>query len=208
MKKGIALSARLLANEQGFVLVASLLILLILVIIGVAANTTTTLELQIAANEKVHKQTFFEADGGSELGTRLVEENVSCPDGFAATGDEDNDGEDEDAAIGIVVVDNLTFAEPGNSPGDPDDTNRDVFMPINYANAPHTNMTIGGDTMTTPGSGLQMISGYEGMGKAAAAGGGNILYDINSQRVGPISSESLVALQWRHVIGLEGECQY
>lgn len=196
-----------LHNEQGFVLVVSLLILMILIVIGIAATNTTTIELQISGNEKVHKQTFSQADGGSELGTRLIEENVACAGGFDATGDEDADG-DQDAAIGIIIVDNLTFALPGTVISDPSDINRDIFTPAAYGTGPHTNMTFGGKTVTTPGSGLQMVSGYEGLGKGSASGGSQILYDMNSQHLGPVNSQSLIALEWRHIVGLEGECNY
>lgn len=194
-------------NEQGFVLVVSLVILLILIVIGIAATNTTTFELQISGNEKVHKQTFSQADGGTELGTRLIEENVACAEGFDATGDEDGDG-DQDAAIGNIIVDNLSFALPGTVISDPSDINRDIFTPAAYGTGPHTNLTFGGQTVTTPGSGLQMVSGYEGLGKGSASGGSHILYNMNSQHLGPVNSQSLIGLGWRHIVGLEGECNY
>lgn len=49
-------------NEQGFVLIASLMMLMVLMIIGIAATNTTTLELQISGNDKLNKQTFYQAD--------------------------------------------------------------------------------------------------------------------------------------------------
>ena len=49
-------------NEDGFVLVASLLILLLLVVIGTSAVTNSTIEIQIAGNERAHKQAFYAAE--------------------------------------------------------------------------------------------------------------------------------------------------
>jgi len=49
-------------NEQGFVLIVSLLMLMVLMIIGIAATTTTTIELQISGNDKLSKQTFYQAE--------------------------------------------------------------------------------------------------------------------------------------------------
>lgn len=49
-------------NEHGFVLVTSLLMLTILMIIGIAATNTTTIELQISGNDKLAKQTFYQAE--------------------------------------------------------------------------------------------------------------------------------------------------
>ncbi len=76
---------RVASNDRGFILVAVLVILMLLVVIGISATTTTTVELQIAGNDKVSKKTFYGADGGTELGSRMVEENVGCPNGFTAT---------------------------------------------------------------------------------------------------------------------------
>ena len=47
-----------LKNEQGFILITSLLMLMVLLVIGIAATNTTTTELQIAGNDKVMKQNF------------------------------------------------------------------------------------------------------------------------------------------------------
>jgi hypothetical protein len=48
-----------------------------------------------------------------------------------------------------------------------------------------------------------MVSGYEGLGASAAAGGSHLDFDIYSQNVGARNSESLVTLGWRlstHII--------
>lgn len=186
---------KLYNNESGFVLVASLLILVILVIIGVAATNTSTIELQIAGNEKVHKQTFYQADGGAELGSRLTFENAMCinSEGFA----EDSLGAGV-KTIGEIQVEDLSFAAPAGtgSPPDPSDSVRDASFP-NDDTQPHTNLSIAGNTQATAGSGLQMVAGYEGMGKGSAAGGTHVLYEIFSQHIGVNNSESVVALQWR-----------
>ena len=47
-----------LKNEQGFILITSLLMLMVLLVIGIAATNTTTTELQIAGTDKVMKQNF------------------------------------------------------------------------------------------------------------------------------------------------------
>lgn len=49
-------------NENGFVLIASLLILLLLVVIGTSAVTNSTIEIQIAGNERVHEMAFYSAE--------------------------------------------------------------------------------------------------------------------------------------------------
>ena len=74
-------------NDQGFVLVFTLMILLVLTIIGISATRTTMTELTIAGNDRVYKSTFYQADSGTELGERLVFENSICSttkNGFTA----------------------------------------------------------------------------------------------------------------------------
>ncbi|RLB77287.1 MAG: hypothetical protein DRH06_04130 [Deltaproteobacteria bacterium] len=53
-----------LKNEQGFILITSLLMLMVLLVIGIAATNTTTTELQIAGNDKAMKQNFYVAESG------------------------------------------------------------------------------------------------------------------------------------------------
>ncbi|MFH2050096.1 MAG: PilX N-terminal domain-containing pilus assembly protein, partial [bacterium] len=64
---------RPIQNEDGFVLIAAIMTLLILVILGISSTTTTNVELQIAGNDMVNKQTFYASDAGTEVGARMVE---------------------------------------------------------------------------------------------------------------------------------------
>ena len=52
-------------NEEGFVLVATLVILMLLIILGISTTTNTNIELQLAGNDKAYKQNFYQAEGGS-----------------------------------------------------------------------------------------------------------------------------------------------
>jgi len=64
-------------NEQGFVLVASLMMLMILLVIGIAATNTTTIELQISGNDKLAKQTFYKAEGVAAEAVRIIANDSS-----------------------------------------------------------------------------------------------------------------------------------
>ncbi|NOX33909.1 MAG: hypothetical protein GXP56_09260 [Deltaproteobacteria bacterium] len=59
------MTATMLKNEEGFVLIASMLFLVVLTIIGIAATNTTTIETNIAGNEKIYKQNFYLAEGAA-----------------------------------------------------------------------------------------------------------------------------------------------
>jgi hypothetical protein len=51
-------------NEQGFVLVLALFMLVVCTIIGIAAMNTSVTEIDIAGNEKVHKETSYQTEAG------------------------------------------------------------------------------------------------------------------------------------------------
>jgi len=198
--------------EEGFVLVTALMMLVALSLLGLATIMTSTVELKIAANDRVHTETFYRADGGTEIGTVLAYENALCMNAGGFTEGTVPDQRD----IGFLRVQNLSLAEPGQGTDTlPDDLTRDaVYSTVPGDDAqPHTNFTVNGVVENADGSGLQMISGYRGLGRSSAAGGAHIRYAVNSQRLGPRNSRSTVTLQWRmsgHLINSASsfDCKY
>jgi hypothetical protein len=194
------------AGERGFVLIGALLILVLLALIGIAATTTTNLELQIAGLEQIHKTTFYRADGGTELGAMVLEENIACGQGFTTAVLSGRVGIDGRAP---GPVPNLQFAMNQSPVPLPSDAVRDFHYPFGYADGePHTNFTLGGQTQLGIGGAMQMAAGYMGKGKAAAGGGASILYDLYIQSIGRSETEALLHIQWRHSLGQEGSCNY
>ena len=57
---------KILKNQKGFVMIAAMLFLVVLTIIGIAATNTTTIEVNIAGNEKIYKQNFYLAEGAAK----------------------------------------------------------------------------------------------------------------------------------------------
>jgi len=190
-------------NSNGGVTIAALLILAVLTIIGIASISTSNIEVQIATNDKVHKMAFYAADGGTELGTELLELNIACASGFSSDNLSVND---------VITVVDRDFWMQADKPKDgsdhvipfPSDTERDVL--INNAAGTNTNLSIFGVTALGIGGAIEMAAGYEGKGKGAAGGGVSLLYQIFSQHLGLADSESVVAIEWRHNIGSEGAC--
>lgn len=206
---------QMINNDNGSLMVITIVLLMLLTIMGLAITTTTSIELQIAANDRIHKTTFYAADGGADLASELLEQNLGCMGGFTSTdtstvtGNPYTDVDQTNASPDFRVL-NLTFWQNRTAPI-PSDTNRDIVFPAtaetNNAN-PHTNITAGYNPGFSTGSAIQMVSGYEGKGKAVGAGGAFLLYQINSQHRGIANSESIIQIQWRHVIGSEGACNY
>lgn len=211
-------------NEEGFVLVTALLIMLVLTIIGIAGSLNTSTELLIAGNDRTFKETFFNADGGVEVGQELLEQNIACITGFATNStysfnDPDAAGHDNSLIEGTFFIKSNDFwrnFSPTDVPSDYNDDdsygiqNRDIFFPVDSYNksVPHTNLNVAGSTKLTTGAAIQMAAGYEGPGMGIGAGGAYLVYDVFSQHLGKNNSESVIHVYYRHIIGQEGSCYY
>lgn len=192
-----------LADESGFVLITALIIMLILTIIGIAATNTSVFEIQIAGNDRVHKETFAQADAGISLNERLTFENAVCN---AVSSGFNPANLDISNTVRVFVDD---FATPVSAPPVPflvDDANRTAaYYPdgvLGNDAGRHTNLNGAGRVRTTPGSALQMVAGYEGLGAGAAGGGTHVLYDLLSEHRGHTNSRSLISSQWQLSIHL------
>ncbi len=203
-------------NEKGYVMIIALMILALVTAIGVMSRKSSITEVQIATNELKHKITFFEAEGGSELASELLEQNISCPGGFKPnSGDDFVQVSDIGEETVTVFVPNASLAFwsfkdvelPSSFEQDIRITHRPKFYSSDEAST-QTNITLGGETRHSRGAALQIAAGYEGKGKGAAGGGMMIVYSINSQHEGSGRSESIVRIGWRHNIGQEGDCLY
>lgn len=208
-------------KEEGFVLVTALLIMLLLTIIGIAMNNNTVTELQIAANDRLHKQSFYEADGATEFASEVIEQNIACLN-FAENGNgskwhtnaTDGDLKLDDHIVVAKGSESLWQNPVGNwSSGAlvyPSDTQRDMWLPPDYAQSePHTNITV--EAFSTPALGASIINaaGYLGLGRSASSGGVTLVYTIDSQRIGMSNSESAIRVEYHHVVGKEDPfCKY
>ena len=197
-----------LRNERGSALVVALLMLVILTLIGISASTTTTFELQISGNDKLYKMAFYQADGGTEAGAELIEQNIEDRDWNKV----DSDGDLSDSGDGIdgshpYYRGNLRIESPNpymnRQPMDeePSNTNRDAVYPKAAANSiPQTNILIIGNSQLSNGSAVQLASGYEGKGKGAGGGGAWIMFDVRAQHRNVRNTSVVVLLGWRHVM--------
>ena len=206
-------------NEQGFVLIAALLIMVVLTLLGIAANQNTSTELQIAGNDKLQKKTFYDADGGTEFASEVLEQNIACL-GFSVP----SDGTIADAGGNIILDGNMTVLKTSpkfwqNGIGHwtaispaipfPSDAARDMWYPPYVGNEPHTNITVEGTVDLTIGASILYGAGYLGIGRSSAAGGATLKYEVYSQHVDVNNSESQIRVDWNHVVGREDAyCRY
>ncbi len=104
MKKTIFVD--LIDNEDGFLLVMSLMILTILTIIGISTTDTTRFELTVAANERVHDLAFYAAESARSY--------VEASPSFYGSGNTD-EGEGRHFPDGSDYV-NSSFPDPDPNP--------------------------------------------------------------------------------------------
>lgn len=211
------------------------MILMVLTLLGLAATTNTSIELQIAGNDRLHKQTFYSAESGAIFASELLEQNLNCETGFSSTGnlggtryrdiggadgvrvwERDNDTY-SDAAVNL---NKLSFAENWNRFNDVNNVQMaDASYPVKNLDAagdpakdkPETGyLYLDGYSEMLPGGNLLMAAGYEGPGKGAGGGGVAKIFDIYSRFRGELNSESIILFGWRHVItaGGSGACKY
>ncbi|MFH1490183.1 MAG: PilX N-terminal domain-containing pilus assembly protein [Pseudomonadota bacterium] len=170
----------LLRNEEGSVLIVALVMLVLLTIVGISASTTTSIEIQISGNEKFHKMAFYAADGGTEAGSEILEQNIEAR-GFST------------ATLGSATILNLDFWTNQSSPATDD-------IQISNVGGSQIGIKISGDSALSTGGAIQLIAGYEGKGKGAGGSGAYMVYNVHSRSTGPANAVSGVTVQWRHMI--------
>lgn len=63
----------IIRDQKGSALILSMLMVMMLSLIGIAATTTSTLEMGIAANERVYKDNFNRAEAAAVIGAQEIE---------------------------------------------------------------------------------------------------------------------------------------
>lgn len=187
---------RHLKNERGSALIIALLMVVLLSVIGLMSVRTSSVETRIAANDKLQKNAFHQAEGGLHVAKELIEEvivNLGWTDGHV----EKN----------VKVIKGAFDSNVRMDTGTPmaTDAAADVTFPVLNSDgtavtssSPHTNLMFGSSAQLATGSGIQMSAGYEGLAKSAAQGGSWKIYDIRSQYQDG-NSMARVKAQWLHV---------
>ena len=221
-------------NQRGSVINVALLILILIFLVAIGLNKISTTDIKIADNLKTAATTFYEAEAGLDGNSELEELNAACPMGFDDTPPADEDAPQLpvgwERIEGTFIVTKLNFWS-NETAGDPTDddtaittddrnpsTNKNIIAyyvgdpslsdyPLDLDKS-HTSFSSGGPTRFSKGSAIQMAAGYEGLGKGAAAGGASIKYDVFAKRYGAKGGEAMHMIQWIHILGLGGSCQY
>jgi Tfp pilus assembly protein PilX len=60
-----------IGNEEGSVIVLSMVLLVLLTMLGISATQTSTIEVQIASNERTALQNFYQAEAGEHVALEI-----------------------------------------------------------------------------------------------------------------------------------------
>jgi len=186
---------RPIRNEDGIVIIVALFVLVVLTLIGISATTTTTIDLQIAANDKFYKMAFYHADSGIYTTPKLISKTVD--EGEEITGSDLGSISYLDRPSG----DSTSFFRQVMGFDSYDGGTKDIAYTIaNYTVQIDVNRT-GQETLV--GGGAEFAAGAEGMG-VGATGGVALLYEMNSAGEGPSNASSTIVAGYRKVTGVPG----
>ncbi len=82
---------RITRDEGGSILVLCMLMLVILTLMGITASTTSTIETQIASNDREYKESYYVADAGWKEAASWLQENIVPPSFVNPGGTADED---------------------------------------------------------------------------------------------------------------------
>lgn len=187
------INKKILAGEQGSVLIVAVLILMLLTLIGISATRTTDIEIHISANDRFHKIAFQNADAGVYSIPKVISDAlnikatpvfpdpanniVKYPDGTS------NDPAFFDELAGMAPYDNTSDISFVNDGGNP------IQVDIERLKA-----------VTLSGGGAEFASGVDG----SATSQKGIFYGLDSFGSGPANSQSNVGARYLKVLGAAG----
>jgi hypothetical protein len=169
-------------NEKGAVLVVALIVIGLLTVIGTAITMMSSIELNIARNEKVAKTAFCRAEDGRVIAAMVLQS--------AAWGTDYGDGDNFEGNTDITVADGdfifEAIADADTVSGSPD-----VQMTGSMLASADIDKV---STSPLPGSSAEFGSGYEGTGESSSL---QIIYEIDSIGSGPAGATAQVEVEYR-----------
>jgi len=185
---------QLFSDERGAVLAIALLIMLALALIGLAAIFTSTMELDIARNERLAKESFYMADGGTTLAPIIIEEALETRALPAMAGITINDANLMSELLGSATNNDKATDLPNNNPDIITEVNgKDIDVDIDRIAA-----------YALAGGAAEFAAGYEGIGGGGASGGIAVFYRVDSQGSAAGTSKAQVETYYRKVINIAG----
>lgn len=179
-------------KESGYILVTGMVFILIISLVTISTMNSTTLDYKISSNESFKNIAFQSSEtgrtiSGDALGHFIYHQSW---DGLPLSGltiyndyDPSTDGkiDTEDLYDTTSLNNDISY----NATGTGIET---VTSQISIIKSPG---------VKSAGSGLQQLSGYEGLGKGAGAGGIHLLYEIRSTGQGAAGAVAVTASEFK-----------
>ena len=169
-------------NEKGAVLVVSLIVMGVLTVIGTAITMMSSIELNIARNERMAKSAFCAAEDGRVIASMALQSS--------AWGTEYSDGDNFEGNAEITIADGDFMTEALNDSDNPTDS-PDVQMTGSLLASADVDKL---GTSPLPGSAAEFGAGYEGAGTSSSL---QVFYEIDSIGRGPAGAVSQVIVEYR-----------
>ncbi len=183
----------ILNNEDGSMIVITLLLLAVLSIVGISAVNTSIIDREIVSNNVRYQGSFFAAESGAEIGIELMEQSNETKDDTTIP---------TDSSVSFnITSSNLYMNDSGGTAADtPSSTNYDANYLGLGSNQVYLKVYKDSVRSRTGTGSLEMVSGYDGKGKGSAGGGVANYYNIRTHAEVPNWSSSKVHLMWRHML--------
>lgn len=197
---------RILFNQRGSIINLALLMIVLLSMIVIYMSNSTTVNVEIAANEKYFTTAFFNADSGAYGSAKVVGRAIES--GFDPTFG--NAGDDFPQLVYIVSGTNSFYSQVmGFNTSDTDDNmlfgavrgDEDIEFQVGGREVNVGIRRTGQQNLA--GGGAEFAAGSMGVG-AGSAGGIAIMYAATSIGEGPKDSRAEIETAYRKIPGTAG----
>ncbi|MEX2516478.1 MAG: PilX N-terminal domain-containing pilus assembly protein [Gammaproteobacteria bacterium] len=199
-------------QQNGMVLVISLILLVVLTLVAVVAMRSTNVDMQMTTNTLLKSRAFQNAESGRQLtagvigdhvfyrgwpssagGTVPASSNFTLPDNYTVV-DTDEELYVENAELADLISDSRPIHLEYQVDADGDG----LYVGANDIKAGISVLKT--TTVAAPGSDTVQVSGYAGLGGGAAGGGAYMFFDVRSYGGGPGNARADTGIDYRHVV--------
>lgn len=199
------------SQQGGFVLITGAVLLIVLTLVAITAMKSTTLEMRMSSNEIARMEAFSASEVPRVAAADLLDVhtfNRGWP--VSASGAVPNNVFDYPLPAGLTIRDkdgdgapDALYIDNNEISYSPNQLTPDAVFSRSVTPAGQTPLVQNADlavyklrTGLAPGAGAAMVAGYEGVGRAAAASGGNVYYRILSRGVSAKAEWTEATAQW------------
>ncbi len=191
------------SRQRGAVLITALMFLTVLTLVGVVSMQSTSMDYQMSTNAVLQDRAFYFSENGREAMGSVIDDhlfdrgwstNVILPTGLTIADTSKDLYNGNDAGESLANAASLTFDAThrldGNDDGDFTDGEDSNSQIIVYKT----------QTQWAAGAGTAMAAGYEGLGKAAAAGGLHVFFELRSRGTTVAGAQATTAAEYRAIL--------